>query len=214
MSNEAKFVEYQTIRKIFDKAGAPQPYNIRRMYGGFYHLAIRVEDAREFVNKLDVPYLQQIIKISEGAAAPGIFSGPPLKNQTPEQICNAVVESMGFALGRSYHPATEKLYDKICAEAGHADLINRIKVKARAIRTKAMDLAKHLKRGGAAPRNNNKKNNNKNNNNNKKEEVQPVDTVNNTSEGSTQATDNNNDNNNNDNDNIDNNNDVQMLNYE
>ena len=147
LSPEAKLVEYQTMRKIFDKAGAPQPYNIRRMFGGFYHLAVNIEDTPTFVEKMDQPSLRGIVELFEGAAAPDIFSAPPLKEQTPEQIRNVVAESMGFALGRSYHPATDQLYHQICTEAGHADLMERIRAKAKAIRNKAMDMAILSKRG-------------------------------------------------------------------
>lgn len=128
--------EYRIIKEISQKATGRHPYNIRSVYGGIYELAYDADDVEECRRKLregGIKILQNI----------DIFSVPPTNPDKPrDQTRKQVASSMGFALGRAYHPAVAAMYQRILSAADEAELYKDVEKYSRNIKDKYLRIAR------------------------------------------------------------------------
>ena len=149
--------EYRIIKEISQKATGRHPYNIRSIFGGIYELAYDAQDVDECRQKLAAGNIEILQHVD-------IFAAPPTQPDKPrEQTRKQVASSMGFALGRAYHPAVAAMYQQILSDAGEADIFQHVETYSKNVKAKYIRIAR------MGPTNNKKQQSDKKNNNEKKD---------------------------------------------
>ena len=103
LSRYAQQGKFRIVKEISEKAVGKHPYNIRSVFGGIYELAYDKTDVIEAKTRLRDSGVDVLDDID-------IFTPPPTQLDKPmAQTADQITKSMGFALGRAYHPAVADL---------------------------------------------------------------------------------------------------------
>ena len=139
LAQEGKF---RIIKNISQKATGRHPYNIRAVFNNIYELAYDAEDAAHCKEQFKNSGIEVMDSVD-------IFASPPTQPDKPiEQTKKQVANSMGFALGRAYHPAVANMYRDILHLAGHPDVYEQVDIYSRNTRNKYIRIAKGVQQNG------------------------------------------------------------------
>ena len=127
-------IRFRILKLISEKATGRHPYKIRSVYGGIYELAYDSKDAAECRRKFE----ENGITVVDPADIDLFSTSPSNPDQTITEISEIVAKSMGFALGRAFHPAVAKMYQAILTNAGHADVYKQVEMYCNKTRNESM----------------------------------------------------------------------------
>jgi hypothetical protein len=139
LTQMARLAPYKSIRRMCAAACGTQPWNIRKIHDDLYQLAVPQPLAEDILAKFKT---YRTIEVNMGDASPSLFEPSPLHpDRTEAEMEDAAVASMGYALGRNYHPAVEAMYDRELQRVGKGALMERIIRKSKDMRNTYIRMA-------------------------------------------------------------------------